>query len=267
MHTWRTRARTHTRTQNTRTLRSLRDYELRGVRAYEGSSNEKPHYFLMHLLIDQSRKGSAPPTLRPPLPSVNHSRNNLMIGALVLLSRLPRRFPSTIRVGGLLWRRTREIFFHFSRPASPRFPLYIPRVRLCLDDEKDDGHLRPIYTEQKWERRARLSRREYSRVLAYLAIERVRLLLDTRNDLRAHDRKRSSFMIARPDEREKNRTSYPCIISFECRVATTCTAPSQCTAGEYFRRNSRVNRERTRIFTFSIDKKSLESRLENGRRM
>lgn len=35
----------------------------------------------MHLLIDQSRKGSAPPTPRPPLPSVNQSRNNLMIGA------------------------------------------------------------------------------------------------------------------------------------------------------------------------------------------
>lgn len=95
---------------------------LGGFRAYEGSSNEKPHYFLMHLLIDQSRKGSAPPTLRPPLPSVNHSRNNLMIGALVLLSRLPRR--STVRVGDYYDAALREIFFLFSRPATPFLPPY-----------------------------------------------------------------------------------------------------------------------------------------------
>jgi len=104
------RARTHSR---------VRDYELRGVRAYGGSSNEKPHYFLMHLLIDQSRKGNMPPTLRPPLPSVNHSRNNLMIGAPVLLSRLPRYSLSTVRVGDYYDAALREIFFLFSRSASP----------------------------------------------------------------------------------------------------------------------------------------------------
>lgn len=96
--------------------------ELRGFRAHEGSSNEKPHYFLMHLLIDQSRKGSAPPTLRPPLPSVNHSRNNLMIGALVLLSRLPRRSLSSLFVSGTI--------------MTPRFgksfsSSHVPLLRFC----------------------------------------------------------------------------------------------------------------------------------------
>jgi len=66
-----------------------------------------------------------------------------MIGALVLLSRLPRRSPSTVRVGhyydAALW----EIFFLFSRPASP---FLLPTI--CLNDEEDDEHLRPIYTEK-----------------------------------------------------------------------------------------------------------------------
>jgi len=39
----------------------------------------------MHLLIDQSRKGSAPPTSQPSLPSVNQTRNNLMIGTRAFL--------------------------------------------------------------------------------------------------------------------------------------------------------------------------------------
>lgn len=55
----------------------------------------------MYLLIDQSRKGSVPPTPRPPLPSVNQSRNNLMIGAPC-----PFLVPSAARSRrGLLWRR------------------------------------------------------------------------------------------------------------------------------------------------------------------
>jgi len=126
-HAYFARARTYTYMRNG-------DYELRDVRAYEGSSNEKPHYFLMHLLIDQSRKGNTPPTLRPPLPSVNHSRNNLMIGAPVLLSRLPRYSLSTVRVGDYYDAALREIFFLFSRPASP---FMLPRYAWTTKKETD----------------------------------------------------------------------------------------------------------------------------------
>lgn len=165
MHTWRVRTHVH-----------VRDCELRGVRAHEGSSNEKPHYFLMHLLIDQSRKGSAPPTLRPPLPSVNHSRNNLMIGALVLLSRLPRRSPSTVRRVGDCYDAAR-----FGKSFSSS---HAPLLRFCS--------LRYAWTTKKamgtcaryTQKREKGSTFTYSRVLAYLAIERVRLFLDTKSDLR-----------------------------------------------------------------------------------
>lgn len=212
----------------------------RGVRAHEGSSNEKPHYFLMHLLIDQSRKGSALPTLQSPLPSVNHSRNNLMIGAPVCLFRLPR-----CSCRGLLWRRALGNLFPL---LMPHFSVYTPRVWYMPGRKRWPALAPDIYAEKR-------SIFADSRVLAYLAIERIRLLLDTKSDLRVHSYfcKRSSFTIAQLDEREKNRASYPRIISFECRDAT----PSQCTVGEYFRRNSRDKSwlaEDPRS-TFSVDKK------------
>lgn len=151
MHTWRAHTHTHVHL-------GLRDCELRGVRAYEGSSNEKPHYFLMHLLIDQSRKGSAPPTLWPPLPSVNHSRNNLMIGAPVLLSRLPRRFPSTIRVGDYY---DVALGKSFSSSHAPLPPFILSEYDYVWTMKKTGTCVR--YTEQRRERRARLLRtQEYS---------------------------------------------------------------------------------------------------------
>lgn len=114
----------------------------------------------MHLLIDQSRKGSAPPTLRPPLPSVNHSRNNLMIGAPVRLSRLPRRAVSHPPfVSGTI--------------MTPRFgksfsSSHAPLLRLCSQDTiympgRRKRRPAPAPDIRRDERRDRLLRtREYS---------------------------------------------------------------------------------------------------------
>lgn len=188
----------------------------------------------MHLLIDQSRKGSAPPTLRLPLPSVNHSRNNLMIGALVLLSRLPRRSPSTVHVGDYYDAALWEIFFLFSRPASP---FLLPTI--CLNDEEDDGHLCPIYTEEGFDfyvfENTRLSHNWASTSIPY------------EEWLVRMNRERSSFTITRPNEKRiASSYTYLRIISFECRLAATSIASSQCTTDEYFRRNSR-DKSRTNV--------------------
>lgn len=166
--------------------------ELRGFRAHEGSSNEKPHYFLMHLLIDQSRKGSAPPTLRPPLPSVNHSRNNLMIGALVLLSRLPRRSLPTVRVGDYY----DAARFGKSFPSS-----HAPFLRFCS--------LQYARTTKKamgtCARYARKPEKDstfmHSRENTCLSRDRATLLLDTKTT-RAHEsREKWSFTITRSSEK------------------------------------------------------------------
>lgn len=110
--------------------------KLSGARAREGSGNEKLHYFLMYLLIDQSRKGSAPPTPRPPLPSVNQSRNNLMIGAPC-----PFFVPSASFAPGIIMTPRFGKFFSFSHARFFSFSFGLPKAR-CLGDEKGEGRAR-----------------------------------------------------------------------------------------------------------------------------
>lgn len=153
--------------------------ELGGARAHE--SNEKLHYFLMHLLIDQSRKGSAPPTPRPPLPSVNQSRNNLMIGASC-----PFLVPSAARSRrGLLWRRASG---NLSLLLTPGFSLF------------RSGFQR----NGVWAKKAKGAEKGLCGIDRILAID-------------SHvNREGLVWRIARPGGRKKNRASHPRVISFEC---------------------------------------------------
>lgn len=86
----------------------------------------------MHLLIDQLRKGSAPPTPRPPLPNVNQSRNNLMIIAPgVPLSRAP------LVPGIITTARFGKFFSLLSSPTSSR-PFAFSGYSGDTDDTDDD---------------------------------------------------------------------------------------------------------------------------------
>jgi len=79
-----------------------------------GRGNEKPHYFLMHLLIDQSRKGSTPTTPRgEPLPSVKPEPEQFNDRS----ARRARRIITTPRL-------SREIFLPLSSPL--RSAVYAP---------------------------------------------------------------------------------------------------------------------------------------------
>lgn len=158
--------------------------KLSGARAREGSGNEKLHYFLMYLLIDQSRKGSAPPTPRPPLPSVNQSRNNLMIGAPVPLSRPIRR---SFASGIIMTPRFGKSF------SSSHARLFSPSFRASkgtVSERRERGRALPIWKADAEEK-------------SFCGIDRV-LAIDSHVNRLA--REGLVWGIARPDGREKSRT-------------------------------------------------------------
>jgi len=234
-HAYFARARTYTYMRNG-------DYELRDVRAYEGSSNEKPHYFLMHLLIDQSRKGNTPPTLRPPLPSVNHSRNNLMIGAPVLLSRLPRYSLSTVRVGDYYDAALREIFFLFSRPASP---FMLPRYAWTTKKETDT-YVRYAHTR---EGSIFASTQEYTR----LSRDRANTSTPGYEERFARTRSREKLVYDRTAERTRKES---CFLPVHHFIRMPGRRDEYRAESVQDRRIHEVNRKQPRVLTFSVEKRS-----------